>query len=112
MTDYSQFHGRNTPSVSRLDFDALQPSMPRVRAYRLERVREQLRKLDVAGAVLFDPLNIRYATGSRNMQLWMTHNPARYAFVATDGPASACDRHGFVAEGRRPIDSMDFGQSL
>lgn len=46
-------------------------------AYRLERVREELRKRDVAGAMLADPLNIRYATGTRNMMLWTMHAPAR-----------------------------------
>ena len=27
-----------------------------------------------------------YATYSPNMQLWITHNPSRYVFLATDGP--------------------------
>ena len=38
-------------------------------AYRLERVRAQLVRRDLAGIVLFDPINVRYATGSRNMQV-------------------------------------------
>ena len=62
------------------------PDMDAVRLYRLERVREQLRKADLAGIVLYDPLNTRYATDSTNMQLWATHNACRYAFVATEGP--------------------------
>ena len=80
-----------TPSVSLADYDGRQPNMARARAYRLERVRQQLRELDVAGAVLFDPINIRYATGSRHVQVWTMHNPARYAFVATDGPVILFD---------------------
>jgi Xaa-Pro aminopeptidase len=35
---------------------------------------------------LFDPLNIRYATGTRNMAVWTMHAPSRCAFVAADGP--------------------------
>ena len=31
-------------------------------------------------------MNIRYATGSRNMAIWTMHAPGRYVFVATDGP--------------------------
>ena len=63
-----------------------QPDMKRMRAYRLGRVREQLRTHDLAGIVLFDPINIRYATGSRNMSVWTLHNAARYCFIATEGP--------------------------
>jgi Xaa-Pro aminopeptidase len=59
---------------------------PELRRYRLNRVREQLRAHGYAGVVLFDPLNIRYATGSRNLAVWTLHNPGRYAYVATDGP--------------------------
>ncbi|HLZ64986.1 MAG TPA: Xaa-Pro peptidase family protein [Aliidongia sp.] len=54
--------------------------------YRLERLRAELRKRDYAGAVLFDPMNLRYATGTRNMAVWTAHAPSRCAFVATDGP--------------------------
>jgi len=53
---------------------------------RLARLRAELAKRDYAGALLFDPINIRYATGTRNMLLWTLHAPARYAFVATEGP--------------------------
>ena len=54
--------------------------------YRLERLRAELRKRDYAGAVLFDPMNLRYATGTRNMAVWTMHSPSRCAFVATEGP--------------------------
>jgi Xaa-Pro dipeptidase len=57
-----------------------------IRAYRLARVRSELAKRDLAGIVLWDPINIRYATGSRNMQVWTMHAFCRYAFVATEGP--------------------------
>ncbi|MET1028750.1 MAG: Xaa-Pro peptidase family protein [Dongiaceae bacterium] len=57
-----------------------------IRSYRLDRVRQGLRAADHAGLILFDPVNIRYATGSRNMQVWTMHNPCRYVFIATEGP--------------------------
>lgn len=66
---------------------------PTLRAFRLKRVREQLRKHDMAGILLYDPLNIRYATDSSNMQLWTMHNAVRYAFIATDGPVILFDFH-------------------
>ena len=63
-----------------------QVDLVRLRGYRLNRFREQLTALDYGAAVLFDPLNLRYATGSRNMQVFMLRNPARYAFVPIEGP--------------------------
>ena len=62
-----------------------------VRRYRLSRVREQLQKHDVAGALLFDQLNTRYVTDATNMQLWCSHYEARCAFVATEGPVILFD---------------------
>src|SRR5688572_881427 len=58
----------------------------KLRRDRLERLRAELSKRDVAGALLSDPMNIRYATGTRNMAVWTMHSPGRYAFVATEGP--------------------------
>ena len=58
----------------------------KLRAYRLERLRDELRRRDYMGCLLTDPLNIRYATGSRNMQIWSLHSPGRWAFVPTEGP--------------------------
>ncbi|WP_179954091.1 M24 family metallopeptidase [Denitrobaculum tricleocarpae] len=65
----------------------------KLRHYRLERVRAQLRRLDYSGCVLFDPLNIRYATDSRNMAVWTLHNAVRYAYIATEGPVVLFDFH-------------------
>ena len=60
----------------------------RLRAYRLARLRAELRKRDYIGCLLTDPMNIRYATGSRNMQVWTMHSPGRWAFVPTEGPVT------------------------
>jgi len=54
--------------------------------WRLDRLRQQLVDRDFAGALLSDPMNIRYATGTRNMSVWTAHAPGRYVFVSTDGP--------------------------
>ncbi|MCA0975014.1 Xaa-Pro peptidase family protein [Halomonas denitrificans] len=53
---------------------------------RLGRVRAQLKARGISAAVLFDPAHVRYATGSRNMQVYSSRNPARYAFVPAEGP--------------------------
>jgi len=71
-----------------------EPDMEVVRSYRLERLREQLRKGDFAGCLLYDPLNIRYATDTANMQVWCMHNAVRYCFIATEGPVILFEFHG------------------
>ena len=43
------------------------------------------------GCLLYDPINIRYATDVANMQVWSLHNFTRYVFVATDGPVVLFD---------------------
>ena len=83
---------RRTPGVGLLDCVG-QPNMARLRTYRLGRVRAELRARDYAGIVLYDPINIRYATGSRNMAVWTLHNAARYCFVPTEGPVVLFDFH-------------------
>ncbi|WP_082056493.1 dimethylsulfonioproprionate lyase DddP [Pseudomonas sp. 10-1B] len=70
------------------------PHLPSMREYRLQRIREQLVARDLGGILLFDPLNIRYATDTTNMQLWTTHNPARACFVAASGHVVLWDFHG------------------
>lgn len=87
---------------------AAQPDMRRLRAYRLARFRAELAARDLAGAVLFDPINIRYATGTRNMAVWTLHNPARYAFVATAGPVVLFDFHGcaHLSAGLETVDEV------
>lgn len=63
----------------------------RLHAERLVRLRQELIKRDYAAALLFDPMNIRYATGSRNMAVWTMHGPGRYAFIAAEGPVLLFD---------------------
>ncbi len=56
-----------------------------MRAYRLGRTRRELARLDLAGVVLYDPLNVRYATGTRNMSIHCMHTPSRFCFVPVEG---------------------------
>ncbi len=70
------------------------PDMRAVREHRLGRVRAQLAESDFAAAILMDPLNIRYATDCTNMQVWVSHNPSRYAVVFAAGPVVLFDYTG------------------
>ena len=86
MTDYDMpKFARKTPVTRLMDTEA-QLDMARLRGYRLGRVREQLKQHDCGACVLLDQINIRYATGSRNMPLFNSHVPNRYAFVPAEGP--------------------------
>jgi Xaa-Pro dipeptidase len=67
------------------------PNLSAMRKYRLDRIRAELKRRDYAGALLYDPVNIRYATDSTNMQLWVAHNPTRHCFVSTEGPVVLFD---------------------
>ena len=61
--------------------------LERARRYRLARLRERLVAHDCVGALLYDPINIRYALDAPNMQVWTLHHAVRYALILTDGPA-------------------------
>ncbi|RZV99313.1 MAG: aminopeptidase P family protein, partial [Rhodobacteraceae bacterium] len=56
-----------------------------MRAHRWRRLTDHIVARDYGGLLMFDPLNIRYATDSTNMQLWNTHNPFRAVLLCADG---------------------------
>jgi len=58
-----------------------------LRSYRYGRVQQQLKENDCAAALLSNPVNIRYATDSRNMTVWLLHNMGRYCIVPAEGRA-------------------------
>jgi len=61
------------------------PNLERMRDYRWRRLVQGLVDRDYGGLLMFDPLNIRYATDTTNMQLWNTHNPFRACLLCADG---------------------------
>ncbi len=61
------------------------PNLERMRKFRWQRLTQHIVDRGYAGLLMFDPLNIRYATDSTNMQLWNTHNPFRATLLCADG---------------------------
>ncbi len=61
------------------------PNLDRMREYRWRRLVEGIVKRGYGGLLLYDPLNIRYATDTTNMQLWNSHNPFRACLICADG---------------------------
>ena len=98
------------PELATLDQLAVEEpiDLAAVRSYRLGRVREQLATHALDGCVLLDPVNIRYATGARNMQVFHARNPARYLFVPQSGPVVLHEFAGcaHLAEGLETIDEI------
>ncbi len=52
---------------------------------RLGRLRRSLEASGCGGGLFYDPINIRYATGTSNMQVYSLHNACRYVFVPLVG---------------------------
>ena len=78
---YLNPEGADRPLKSPIPLETLK----RARAYRKQRLVEQVVRKDCAAILMYDPVNIRYAFDVTNMQLWMTHNPSHYAWLGADG---------------------------
>ncbi len=61
------------------------PDLPAMRAFRWDRLTQAIVDRGWGGLLMFDPLNIRYATDTTNMQLWNAHNPFRACLLCADG---------------------------
>jgi len=70
------------------------PDETALRFGRLARLREEMARADTPAVVLFDPHNVRYATGARNMLPYQLRNPARYIFVPLEGPVTLFEFEG------------------
>jgi Xaa-Pro dipeptidase len=53
---------------------------------RMARLRVALAETGCDAGLFYDPINIRYATGTSNMQVYSLHNACRYVFVPLAGP--------------------------
>ena len=82
------------------------PSWASFRRQRLAKVRAEMAQRDLAALLLYDPINIRYATGSRNMAVWTLHNAVRYCLIPTEGPIVLFDFHN-CEHLSRGLDTID-----
>ena len=56
-----------------------------VRQYRQAQLRREMENHGIDAVILSDPVNIRYATGTRNMQVFsMRNGPSRYLLLTAD----------------------------
>ncbi len=61
------------------------PDLQAMRRHRWQRLTDAIVERQLAGLLMYDPLNIRYATDTTNMQLWCAHNPCRACLLLADG---------------------------
>jgi Xaa-Pro aminopeptidase len=80
--EYPNFEGADKPLINPIKPE----TVAKVRAYRHDRITQKLAGHDCAAILLYDPLNIRYATDCSDMQVWTLHNAARYTIVCANGP--------------------------
>lgn len=58
----------------------------RMHDYRMGRIKDQMRKRDVAVLVMVSPLSMRYAINFRSYSLFMMHVPSTYMFMSLELP--------------------------
>ena len=101
---YLNSKGADRPLISPIRADVLDSA----RSYRLRRLRDQMQLSDVDALLLYDPINIRYAFDSSNMQVWTAHNAIRYGLIINGGPAILFEFKGceHLANGLPGIDEV------
>lgn len=61
------------------------PDLAAMREYRWRKLTHAIVERGLAGLLMYDPLNVRYATDTTNMQLWCAHNPCRACLLLANG---------------------------
>ena len=74
-------------SLAELNLDSTLIDEPRMFAYRLARLQAELSAAGVDAMLCCDPVNTRYATGIRNMQVWAFHSLIRMGLIPASGRA-------------------------
>lgn len=92
--------GRTARQHGAMEFSDAPVDLDTVRRYRLQRLRTKMAELEVAGLLLFNQINTRYAVDATNMQIWCSHYETRCVFVSLDGPVVLFDysNHPHLAE--------------
>lgn len=79
--EYPNFEAADKPLKDPISSDIIE----RVRRYRHKRLHDKVIEHDCGAILLYDPLNIRYATDCSDMQVWTLHNATRYVMLCADG---------------------------
>lgn len=79
-----------------------------VRTYRQQRVRQKMAEYDIDAVILSDPVNIRYASGTRNMQVFSMRNAASRYLLLTQNRSILFEFTGclHLGEGYETVDEV------
>ena len=86
LIDGHRDHGAAATRDFDLETGLADVDLAALRLGRLRALRQEMAVRDIPCCVLMDPVNLRYASGARNMQVFCSRNPARYVFVPLEGP--------------------------
>jgi Xaa-Pro dipeptidase len=75
---------------------------------RLARLRFAIQNAGCDAGLFYDPTNIRYATGTSNMQVYSLHNACRYVYVPVEGDVVLFDFKGceHLSTGHPAVDEV------
>lgn len=79
-----EIHQRDLVGQQVVDYDE-RIDMARLRRERVGRIQAELAKRDLGAVLLYDPLNVRYATGTRYLSVFSMHCLVRYCVVPREG---------------------------
>lgn len=104
-------HDRGLPAPR--PSDAAADATDALEAGRLARLRASIIDSGCDAGLFYDPTNIRYATGTSNMQVYSLHNPCRYTFVPAAGPVVLFEFKGceHLSEGHRNVAEVRTAES-
>ena len=107
-----QFHEIDLLGTQVADFEE-RVDVERLRRERFERLQTELVRANLGGVLLFDPVNVRYATGTRLHESFAFRHKGRHALVPREGKPilfSATDRETHVLSDfliGRPMHSIE-----
>ncbi|NKB77534.1 MAG: M24 family metallopeptidase [Gammaproteobacteria bacterium] len=89
----------------------------RMHQYRIDRLKKELIRADVAMCLMVNPMSLRYAIDYQNYALFQSHIPSTYLFFPSDGPVvlhNGYDSEIKISDVRqgRPISFFDAGNDL
>lgn len=79
-----QMHEKDVVGTQVVDFEE-RVNVRRLRLERIGRIQAELARAELGGLILFDPINVRYATGTRNFETFFLHLKGRHALIPREG---------------------------
>ena len=79
-----EMHEKDVMGTQVVDYEE-RIDVRRLRRERIGRIQEELARANLGGILLFDPINVRYAVGTRNFETFFLHLKGRHARIPREG---------------------------